>query len=179
MCYIFYQQKKDVKTTAHACLSVLYIFASFFSFYKLAQFENGHFLILWMYIVVWSTDSGAYAIGRYLKGPKLWRRISPNKTWSGFIGGVYTALIISGTATEIPLFSFLKNIDLSHYWLIAFLSCAGHIGDLLESAYKRYYGVKDSGSIIPGHGGILDRLDSLLLVSIFSYFLVYLGYLKI
>lgn len=123
----------------------------------------GLLYIFGLFSVVWATDSSAFAIGRFLKGPKLLPLVSPNKTWSGFIGG-----IIAGTLAA-SLYSVLANMILNPEnlfktitsWTIVgmFLSIACQLGDLLESWVKRYFGVKDASSLIPGHGGLLDRLD--------------------
>ena len=115
-------------------------------------------LVLWMLILIWSNDSFAYFIGKKLKGPKLWINISPNKTWSGFLGGMICGSLFSGGVADF------YDIVPHPYLLSLFLSCIGHGGDLLESAVKRHYKVKDSGNLLPGHGGFLDRLDSLIAV---------------
>jgi phosphatidate cytidylyltransferase len=112
-------------------------------------------------ILVWSTDTFAYIGGRLLKGPKLAPSISPNKTWSGFIVGT-----IGGTAvTYIASLWLLPLFFIFSLWQIMFLVVIAQGGDLLESKVKRWSDVKDSSSLIPGHGGLLDRLDSLLAVS--------------
>lgn len=112
-------------------------------------------------LIVWLTDTGAYMIGRKLGRHKLWPAISPNKTIEGSLGGIALALITAA----IYLMFFPQYYT---FWpmmgIALFLSVIGQIGDLIESALKRFYGVKDSGKILPGHGGILDRFDSLLLV---------------
>jgi phosphatidate cytidylyltransferase len=116
--------------------------------------------LIYMLIIVWLTDSGAYMIGRKLGKHKL-TKISPNKTWEGSIGGTLVAVIV---ATIYTIF-FPQQYDWPIMILISIiLSVAGQFGDLIESALKRFYKVKDSGTILPGHGGILDRFDSMLIV---------------
>ncbi|MCP1547968.1 MULTISPECIES: phosphatidate cytidylyltransferase [Methylorubrum] len=123
----------------------------------------------WMFAVVWSTDSVAYFTGRLIGGPKLMPRVSPKKTWSGALGGL-AAGIVGGTLTVLIARSqgwdALPAVSLS---LVAALSGLASIlsqgGDLVESALKRRYGVKDSGRSIPGHGGVMDRLDGFFAVA--------------
>ena len=122
----------------------------------LCSLLNQPSVILWMLLLAWLNDSCAYFVGRWAQGPKLWVAVSPKKTLSGFIGGVLIGSILSGA-----LASYL-GLASSPYVLSFILSLMGHGGDLVESAAKRYYGVKDSSHILPGHGGLLDRLDSLL-----------------
>ncbi|MES2607266.1 MAG: CDP-archaeol synthase [Pseudomonadota bacterium] len=148
-----------------------YITASVECFVQISQYSaKSPLFLLWLYGIVWATDSGAYLIGKTIKGPKLCPRISPNKTWSGFIGGIVTAIIVGQyllKAFEISLSSTIPTAA-----LICLLSLAGHSGDLIESLVKRYFGVKNAGDLIPGHGGVLDRLDSLFLVIITTAFLL-------
>jgi phosphatidate cytidylyltransferase len=111
------------------------------------------------FIIAWSADSLAYIVGSLLGGPKLWPRFSPNKTWSGFIGG-----LAAGTVAGILLATFL-DMGLSPAWgavLGLGAALATMAGDLWESALKRRYGVKDAGKLIPGHGGLMDRVDGLM-----------------
>ncbi|WHQ72187.1 phosphatidate cytidylyltransferase [Methylorubrum extorquens] len=123
----------------------------------------------WMFAVVWSTDSVAYFTGRLIGGPKLMPRVSPKKTWSGALGGL-AAGIVGGTVTVLIARSqgwdALPAVSLP---LVAALSGLASIlsqgGDLVESALKRRYGVKDSGRSIPGHGGVMDRLDGFFAVA--------------
>lgn len=111
----------------------------------------------YLYAVVWGMDIGAYAVGRLVGGPKLAPEISPNKTWSGFYGGIGLAVILSSVVT------FISHAH--HFWrglLIAvILAAIAQAGDLFKSYFKRRAGVKDCGNIIPGHGGVLDRVDGL------------------
>ncbi|MBX3487518.1 MAG: phosphatidate cytidylyltransferase [Candidatus Paracaedibacteraceae bacterium] len=128
---------------------------------------------LWILLIIWSSDTGAYFTGKSIGGPKLAPSISPNKTWAGFFGGCLTATVI-GVLTGPYLQKFYTSV--TALAMTAFvLSLVSHSGDLLESYLKRHYGVKDSGTFLPGHGGFLDRLDSLLLVSFAAGLLLILG----
>ena len=123
----------------------------------------GLLAILFLFAVVWASDVFAYFTGRALGGPKLAPRISPNKTWSGFCGG-----IVGGMATATALMAAFGygRFALYHAGLAAVLSLASIFGDLFESAFKRRFGVKDSGKLIPGHGGFMDRMDGIVTASI-------------
>ena len=139
--------------------------------------EKGSFVMtLWFILMVWSVDIGGYVIGLSLRGPKLAPRISPNKTWSGLIGGVILAVAISFIymyvaknifGLPLPMSEQLKFAQLGA--MIAFVA---QIGDLVESAIKRHLNIKDSSSLIPGHGGVLDRFDSFIYTApVFYYFI--------
>lgn len=113
-------------------------------------------VLLWMFAVVWTTDIAAYFTGKTFGGPKLWPRVSPGKTWSGFAGGtLFGAMAGVLVLTAGSGWGFSWKLVLGS----ALASVLGQGGDLAESALKRHAGVKDSGHLIPGHGGILDRLD--------------------
>jgi len=124
------------------------------------QPADGRETILWIVACVWATDIGAYAVGRTAGGAKLAPRISPGKTWSGLIGGMAWAAVASAAIGYV--------FGLGQFWQLAVigavLAVVGQCGDLLESAAKRSAGVKDSGTLIPGHGGLLDRIDALMAV---------------
>ena len=123
--------------------------------------EAGFSTVAWIFAIVVATDIGAYFAGRGVGGPKLAPRISPSKTWSGLIGGVICAGF-AGWAV-----SWLAG-EAGSLWTVALgglLAVVVQCGDLLESALKRHFGVKDAGSLIPGHGGVLDRLDGFLSVA--------------
>jgi phosphatidate cytidylyltransferase len=138
-------------------LSALYVGIGFYFFFETRQ-EGGLVFILYSLFMIWATDSGAYFIGKSLGKRKLWPEISPNKTIEGSIGGVLCAVIVS------VLFVLFTDLPASLIGITVALSVFGQIGDLVESAFKRHFNVKDSGNILPGHGGILDRFDSLLFV---------------
>jgi phosphatidate cytidylyltransferase len=121
---------------------------------------NGLWLMLPVFVAVWATDTGALFTGNLLKGPKFWPALSPNKTWAGFFGG-----IAFGALGAMAVFFFLHANLLYGALLGASAAIVGHAGDLFESWMKRRVGRKNSGSLIPGHGGVLDRIDSILFVA--------------
>lgn len=149
-----------------AVLGFLYAFIPSASF-LIINANAGGYVILWMMIVIWSMDTGAYFAGKNIGGPKMSPKISPNKTWSGLIGGTITAMLIS---TIYVILIENQNVKIFEDATILFilsgvLALLSQVGDLAESAVKRKFSVKDSGTIIPGHGGIMDRLDGILFVA--------------
>ncbi|MGE5546398.1 MAG: phosphatidate cytidylyltransferase [Solirubrobacterales bacterium] len=122
----------------------------------------GRATILWLLLVVWATDIGAYAFGRMIGGPKLMPAVSPKKTWAGLLGGMLCAGLVGlGVALVLGLAGVAGFAVGS-----ALLAVVAQAGDLFESWIKRRYDVKDSSNIIPGHGGVLDRVDGLLTVAV-------------
>lgn len=115
---------------------------------------KGFAALMFVLLIVWVTDSGGYFAGRGIGGPKLWPRVSPKKTWAGAIGGFAASLVV---ATGFAMFDLGRAGPL--LLVSAALSVVSQLGDLFESAVKRRFGVKDSSHIIPGHGGLMDRLD--------------------
>ncbi|MCP1490631.1 phosphatidate cytidylyltransferase [Peribacillus frigoritolerans] len=143
-------------------ISILYLGVGFYFLFETRDSLGlGLIYILLTLFTIWATDSGAYFIGKSLGKRKLWPEISPNKTVEGFIGGLISAMVVG------VLFYAFSSLD---YTLIQLLLISliigvfGQLGDLVQSAYKRHYGVKDSGKLLPGHGGILDRLDSVIFI---------------
>jgi len=124
-----------------------------------ANADAGRTTLLWVFAVVWATDIGAYAAGRQLGGPLLAPSWSPRKTWAGLLGGILCAALV-GWATAGVLGAAVLPLVLTS----AGLAIVEQFGDLAESVAKRRFGVKDASSLIPGHGGLLDRLDGLLAV---------------
>lgn len=118
--------------------------------------------IFFLFAIVWATDVFAFFAGRAIGGPKLAPRISPKKTWSGMIGGVLGGVL----AGVVLLMLFSIPVKPAHAGLAAALSLASVVGDLFESAFKRKFNVKDSGHLIPGHGGFMDRLDGFLFAAV-------------
>jgi phosphatidate cytidylyltransferase len=115
---------------------------------------NGFAALVFVLVIVWVTDSGGYFAGRGIGGPKLWPRVSPKKTWAGAIGGLVASLAVAGAFAALDLGKAGPLLMIS-----GVLSVVSQLGDLFESAVKRRFGVKDSSQIIPGHGGLMDRLD--------------------
>ncbi|WP_409275692.1 phosphatidate cytidylyltransferase [Neobacillus sp. SCS-31] len=141
-------------------MAVVYVGAGFYYFMETRE-AGGLIWLFYSLFIMWATDSGAYFIGRAFGKRKLWPEISPNKTVEGAIGGVVCALLV---ALAFLFFSDIGASPLKLLVITALLSVFGQLGDLAESAFKRKYNIKDSGKILPGHGGILDRFDSLLFV---------------
>jgi len=145
--------------------------ATGFVLLRQSEAPAGWIAVLFILVVVWATDIAAYFAGRGLGGPKLWPRVSPKKTWSGALGGTAAAVVAGGLVAVLA--------GVGGFWLgvalAAPLSIAAQAGDLFESAVKRSFGVKDSGSIIPGHGGVLDRVDGLFGAAAFAWLLAGLG----
>jgi phosphatidate cytidylyltransferase len=172
--------------------TVGFIYIIFFSycFWHIRNQEYGLALICTLLILTWTSDIGGYIFGILLQGPKIAPRISPSKTWSGFFGGlILTCVAIYFLESFLKLshiflaphhiFSWIKTAVTPNFtpfpavYLLAIIThVIGQMGDLLESWFKRRFGVKDSGALIPGHGGLLDRLDSVAPTTIFWYFLM-------
>lgn len=140
-------------------LAALYVGFGFYYFIETR--EAGVIFVFFALFITWATDSGAYFVGRSFGKRKLWPEISPKKTIEGSVGGIIAAIIVA------LIISLVGDMDIPVFKLLiatAVLSVFGQLGDLAESALKRHYGVKDSGTLLPGHGGILDRTDSWLFV---------------
>jgi phosphatidate cytidylyltransferase len=132
-------------------------------------FNNASFLILWYFIIIWSNDIMAMIGGKTIGGPKFAPLISPNKTWSGFFVGTISATCISIIFYKLLLYYsivILNNVNDIQVTLISFfLACVAQFSDLSISMVKRKFNVKDSGNLIPGHGGFLDRFDSIIITA--------------
>jgi len=149
-------------------ISVLYLGIGFY--YMIETRFAGLTFFAFALILIWLTDSGAYFIGRAFGKKKLWPDISPNKTIEGSLGGILSAILV---AIVFYYFTEIGNaISFVHLIIVSIImSIFGQVGDLVESALKRFYHVKDSGKLLPGHGGMLDRVDSWLFVMPLLHFL--------
>ena len=151
--------------------TVIYVSLPFGFALGLPKFYDGTFTweVFLLFVLIWSSDSFAYFTGRLFGKHKMAPKISPKKTWEGFVGGVIFTLILG-------YFIEQKFPDLRGNWIIVgfLVSVFAPIGDLVESQLKRTFGVKDSGNIIPGHGGVLDRLDSFIIAApvVYLYFIL-------
>lgn len=150
--------------------SAFYVGLGFHYFIE-TRFAGLEFVVFAL-LIVWTTDSGAYFVGRKLGKNKLWPEISPKKTIEGFVGGIVIAVIF---ATAMQMIYPVTNSWVALIIVTIVASIFGQMGDLVESAIKRHYNVKDSGTILPGHGGILDRFDSLLFVLPLLHFLQFVN----
>jgi len=126
----------------------------------------GFAAILWLFAVVWGADTFAFLGGRLIGGPRLWRRVSPGKTWSGAIVGTFAGAAAGAIVGFIVMRGGVRVAPL--FWLGVAAAIVGQIGDLAESAMKRRFTVKDSSRLIPGHGGVLDRLDAFVAAAVFA-----------
>lgn len=158
------KNRLSIEDVSFYLMATIYI-AIGFAFFMQAR-EQGVSFVLFILFIIWGTDSGAYFAGRALGKHKLWPSISPNKTIEGAIGGTLIAVVIG------VLFHIIHPFDYSLLVIVLIsigIAIVGQFGDLVASAFKRHFSVKDSGNIFPGHGGILDRFDSLLFVLPFLY----------
>ncbi|MFV3129173.1 phosphatidate cytidylyltransferase [Niveispirillum sp. KHB5.9] len=177
----WWRPRLRIRSNGFFALTSLYLGLPFLSMLWL-RLESGPYglaLFLFLMLSIWATDIGAYAAGRTIGGPKLAPRISPKKTWAGLIGGMASAALLGGlfgaaqsgdwlpgwlvppAATDVPHHVTIAAIAV-YAAIGAVLAVAGQAGDLFESYMKRRVDVKDSSNLIPGHGGILDRIDGLL-----------------
>ena len=148
-------------------LGLIYLLIPFCMIIDLNFYDNDQFnLLIGMFILIWSNDTFAYLSGRAFGKTKLFERISPNKTWEGTLGGILMTLVIS-----FIIGHFFDTNNGVYFWLISacLIAPASIFGDLLESLFKRSLNIKDSGNILPGHGGILDRFDAALFAVPFFY----------
>ena len=149
-------------------LGLVYLSVSFVEMIALREHTNGLFLTVMFMLCIWASDSVAYLFGKTIGGKKMSPTISPNKTWSGYAGALIGPALV--TSIGMPIYFkwylyFDQEIPFDVVYILAGLAIgiAGQSGDLMISAMKRKAGLKDTGAIIPGHGGILDRIDALLL----------------
>lgn len=157
------QLSRDRGAALWSALGALYLSAGGLGLIYLREsFADGREIVLWIFALVWATDTGAMAAGRCLGGPKLAPGISPKKTWAGLAGGAAAAALVGALATEFWAAWSAGALALASLGL----ALIEQAGDLLESSLKRRAGVKDSSQLIPGHGGLLDRIDGLLAVSL-------------
>jgi len=149
--------EKEWRARCWTALATLWIALACVALLWIERRPAGAATIFFLFAAVWSSDIGAYAVGRLIGGPKLAPALSPNKTWAGALGGVGAAMLVGAATAAIAPAAPLRLIAVSLY-----VAIAAELGDLAESFAKRHFGVKDSGALIPGHGGLLDRLDSML-----------------
>lgn len=170
---LFKSESQPFERIATTLLGVFYVIVPFYCFYALG-FRGGEYLYilpLGFLLMLWANDTGAYLIGRAFGRNKLYERISPGKTWEGFVGGLISAVLVGfilfrNTSETLALWQWLT--------MGALIAVTGTLGDLVESVLKRSLGVKDSGNLLPGHGGLLDRFDGLLISAPVVYVFLHL-----
>ena len=186
---LFDKYPNPIQNIAYTILGVIYVVLPFSLLVHISCIDNffidkvnnqgiqsyapyNYHYVLGVIVLIWISDVSAYLVGSFFGKHKLYERISPGKTWEGSIGAAFLTL-----GASFVIARFFPELEMKHWVVISLLvSIFGTIGDLVESMIKRQAGVKDSGRIMPGHGGILDRFDSLLFVSPFIY--AYLTYIK-
>lgn len=161
---VFTKNKFNFTDAGFLLISTIYLGISFHFLIEVRM--SGLNYILFILFLIWSTDSGAYFLGKAFGKKKLWPEISPNKTIAGAIGGIFMAVLV-GVVFQL-IYPFELSL-MSIVFLSVLISIVGQLGDLVASGFKRIYQVKDAGRLFPGHGGVLDRLDSLLFVLLVLY----------
>ena len=172
-CIIAYEWHLMSKNKKYYIPGLIFLFFSIISIYCFRIHLENYIFFLFVVTICVSTDIGGFVFGKIFKGPKL-TKFSPNKTYYGMFGGFILSLIIIAI---VPIFH-IDQIGLSEILLIVSISSISQIGDIIISFFKRLSNVKDTGKIIPGHGGLLDRVDGMIFAIPFAYFLDLLGYLK-
>ena len=159
-------------------IGVMVLVPAWVSLQQLKTYEQSNFLILLLMFLIWGADIGAYFTGRALGNRKLAPAVSPGKSWAGLYGGMFTAalIVIAMTYAQGDL-QFRSAFWLQFFAICMFVTLISVLGDLSESMFKRYRGIKDSSNLLPGHGGVLDRIDSLVAAGpAFALLLIALGW---
>jgi phosphatidate cytidylyltransferase len=172
---LYRAKKNSLENIAVTIFGILYIIYPFslFNYFVFPDAPEGlkydPTLFVFLFILIWAYDSGAYLFGVTFGKHRLFERISPKKSWEGFFGGWFLAIVIA-----LVMHHYFPRFETIFMLLLAtIVTITGTLGDLVESMIKRNLGVKDSGKFLPGHGGLLDRFDSILFASPFVYLLVY------
>jgi phosphatidate cytidylyltransferase len=177
ICFIItaYEWLQMSKQNIQKIFGLSFIIISFYTIFLIRNdFDQDYFHILLIAIICISTDTGGYIFGKILKGPRL-TKLSPNKTYSGVIGSFLLATIITILFFELTLIIFNFRFELETFIFVLAVSLVSQIGDIIISYFKRISKIKDTGNIIPGHGGILDRIDGMIFAYPFSY-LIFLNW---
>jgi phosphatidate cytidylyltransferase len=168
------------KKKSYSIIGLIFLIISFYSVYKLRNnFVGDYIYLLFITVICVSTDVGGYVFGKIFKGPKL-IKISPKKTYSGMIGG-FLLSVISATIFFNNAFLFkniTKELTLDLFILVLLISSISQLGDIIVSYFKRLSKIKDTGKIIPGHGGLLDRIDGMIFAFPFSYLIFSTNFFK-
>ena len=169
-CIIVYEWHMMSKNKPYYFYGLLFLFFSFLTIYLLRIDTNDYILTLLVATICVSTDIGGYVFGKLFKGPKL-TKYSPNKTYAGMFGGYFLSLLF---VTMIPLFK-LDLMKFDEFLFVIGISSVSQIGDIIISYFKRLSKIKDTGKIIPGHGGLLDRVDGMIFAFPFAFIIFFIG----
>ncbi len=161
LTYASFEKKWNNEDIVKAVIGPVYISLPISMLIFIDMGADGNLWIFFLLAVIFANDTGAFYAGKTLGRHKLYREVSPNKTWEGAVGGLVLGLIVACILLRLKIFDF-HTMDMGIICLVIMLSIASQIGDLVESMIKRIYSIKDSGGILPGHGGLLDRIDGLL-----------------
>ncbi len=159
-CAFYLLVRRSETKVSWAISGVTYVGIPMVALVWMRNADGSSLVVLWMFLVIWASDSAAFVVGRIIGGPLLYPSISPAKTWAGAIGGLL-ASIATGVGTAVMIQQMLTTALM----LSVIVCIAAQSGDLLQSALKRRWQVKDAGNLIPGHGGLMDRLDSLVIAA--------------
>ena len=180
-CLTIYEWHMMSKRKIYYLSGIIFLIFSFFLTYSLRNASNEQNLLFFLFVIIIciSTDIGGYIFGNLFKGPKL-TKLSPNKTYSGMIGSYFLAIISSLLLIKNSNLITGKTFDvtLELFVMVILISTTSQIGDLIVSFFKRLSKIKDTGNLIPGHGGLLDRIDGLLFAMPVAYIIFYLNVLK-
>ena len=180
-CLTIYEWHMMSKKKIYYLSGIIFLIFSFFLTYSLRNVSNEQSLLFFLFVIIIciSTDVGGYIFGNLFKGPKL-TKLSPNKTYSGMIGSYFLAIISSLLLIKNSNLITGKTYDvtLELFVMVVLISTTSQIGDLIVSFFKRLSKIKDTGNLIPGHGGLLDRIDGLLFAMPVAYIVFYLNELK-
>ena len=180
-CLTIYEWHMMSKRKIYYFSGIIFLIFSFFLTYSLRNVSNEQSLLFFLFVIIIciSTDVGGYIFGNLFKGPKL-TKLSPNKTYSGMIGSYFLAIISSLLLIKNSNLITGKTFDvtLELFVMVILISTTSQIGDLIMSFFKRLSKIKDTGNLIPGHGGLLDRIDGLLFAMPVAYIIFYLNVLK-
>ena len=167
-----YEWHNMTKKKSYYLFGFIFLIFSFYSAFELKNITGSYHYFLTVLIICISTDIGGFIFGKIFKGPKL-TKISPNKTYSGMIGGyVLSIIILSSLYNSSYLINQFVNLNINFFIFILFISTTSQIGDIIISYFKRLSKIKDTGKIIPGHGGLLDRIDGMIFAFPFSYLIL-------
>ena len=181
ICFLLssYEWYMMSKKKNYHIIGYIFLLISFLSAHQVRNVsgEEGILIFLFVILICISTDIGGYIVGKLFKGPKL-TKISPKKTYSGMIGGYFLSIItINIYLINLDLLNFeSRELTLRSFIVVILISSISQIGDIIISYFKRLSKVKDTGKIIPGHGGLLDRIDGMIFVFPFSYLILLLGF---